>query len=357
MTTHIDTFSTHIRGLLTVQDLDTGELLLDKYPNAVHPQNMARMIARALAGEPNCYIYRMAFGNGATDDGGITFKTPNDGQSPDVRTWNSRLYNEVYSEVCVLSSPENGQDLGSVDNGVQRTGGGAVPSGDDQPNSVVSSDLGIVSNVVVTVTLNANEPNQQYVFDPDSPPQDYALEFNELGLYSVGKQPNATSGYQLVDVGNKNATDIVTLDVGQYTLTLDVDGTTRNVVINVTTSDPTYEELCDMINDQATDFKATITGYQGVETFGFLRFQSTLTTGPLSTIDIDVTSTLIEQIQIAVRDPVPGASAGVRNDQTTPGNESERLLTHLIFSPIRKEAGRRLKFTYELQVYVERTTH
>ena len=70
----------HVIGHVHIED-DLGEVHLDKF-NAVHPQNMARVMARALANESNENIYRIAFGNGGTlTDAAftITFNTPNDG--------------------------------------------------------------------------------------------------------------------------------------------------------------------------------------------------------------------------------------------------------------------------------------
>ena len=78
---------------------EKGDILLDK-SNAVHSQNMARAIARSLAREPNGHIHRIAFGNGGsfTDAGETTIiNPPNDGTRGDG--WESRLYNETYSEI------------------------------------------------------------------------------------------------------------------------------------------------------------------------------------------------------------------------------------------------------------------
>jgi hypothetical protein len=53
-----------VKGHIHIED-DLGNVLLDKN-NAIHPQNMSRVIARALANENNFYIHRIAFGNGGT---------------------------------------------------------------------------------------------------------------------------------------------------------------------------------------------------------------------------------------------------------------------------------------------------
>ena len=148
-----------VKGHCTIED-DLGNVLLDK-DNAVHPQNMARVISRALANEDNYIIHRIAFGNGGTDIDAaytVTFKPPNDGQPPDTQTWGSRLYNETYSEIIDESNTANllGTDPGSADSRVGvRPGGGAVPADDTATNRVYSEQLGLTSVVKIEVMLNS----------------------------------------------------------------------------------------------------------------------------------------------------------------------------------------------------------
>ena len=52
-------FGVKVDGHVNIRD-DLGVVHVDKH-NAVHPQNMARIFARARAREDNYYIYRMAF--------------------------------------------------------------------------------------------------------------------------------------------------------------------------------------------------------------------------------------------------------------------------------------------------------
>ena len=59
------TIPVQVTGHLLITDRDSGEVLLDQH-NAIHPQNMSRIISRALANEDNSTIYRIAFGNGGT---------------------------------------------------------------------------------------------------------------------------------------------------------------------------------------------------------------------------------------------------------------------------------------------------
>ena len=145
----------NVKGHVKIED-DQGNVLLDR-DNAVHPQNMARVIARAFSREDNYWIHRIAYGNGGTTVDAafqITYNSPNDGQSPDSNTWDSRLYNETYSEIINESVGGGllGTDPGSSGpNAGQRPGGGADPSGD--PSSVEhvsgpgvrSNELGLTS--------------------------------------------------------------------------------------------------------------------------------------------------------------------------------------------------------------------
>ena len=54
-----------ISTFIVIRDTKTKETLRSG-KNAIHPQNMSRVIARALANEPNSIIHRIAFGNGGT---------------------------------------------------------------------------------------------------------------------------------------------------------------------------------------------------------------------------------------------------------------------------------------------------
>jgi hypothetical protein len=268
-----------VDGHLKIQD-DLGQVLVDQ-DNAVHPANLARIFARALSHENNANIYRIAFGNGGTTVDAamtVTYRSPNDGQLPDINTWDSRLYNETYSEIIdvrTAASTQNyqtagfGSDPGSAD--VQtgfRAGGGAAPlsdPGNGVPNlssgpGVRSSDLGLTSQVVISCVLNANEPGGQRISDTFSTSQstEEPFVFDEIGLYTSGAPALATSGYQYVPIGNKVSTDPCGLVAGNsYTFDVTVDGgsrTTINFTIAPgmlsadTTSTLKYGDLCHAIN-------------------------------------------------------------------------------------------------------------
>jgi hypothetical protein len=154
-------FKTKIKGHVLVKDKNTNEVLVDKF-NAVHPQNMAKVIARGLANESNQQIFQIALGNGGTyidSTQSIVYNSPNIiGQSAD-------LYNVTYAEV--------------VDDGNSNVGIG---------NSVISQAApspDISSLVICTIQLSANEPAGQASTDGVTTNPNSAFTFDELGLKTV----------------------------------------------------------------------------------------------------------------------------------------------------------------------------
>jgi len=368
---------------------DGSEKIWVDKSNAVHPTNMARIIARALAHEPNSYIYRLALGTGGVQiaaDGSMIFRPPNDGS--DGSGWESRLYNETYSEIVDDSSVLVGTDPGSADANNVRPGGGAVPEDDPTPDNVVSQEVGTKSNVIITMYLNENEPSSEVanITDPSLGAQDFA-DFSELGLYSSGRQARDSSGYSSVNVGDKTSMDISTLTVNKsYNITLTVDGVIYTSVIRTPSSGTglsgaiTYGDICEGINtgtwiqsgDPINSFvyvyitdtsEGTYPSILSKQSYGYLNFESR-TSGATSTVSLscnsgdinDFFNNLVAGICGNVNYIVsPGQPAGVANDPTNPANERERLLTHLTFAPIRKTQGSQIVITYTLTVSVNPT--
>lgn len=392
----------NIKGHLKIEELETRKVLVNR-ENAVHPQNMARIIARAFANENNYFIHRIAFGNGGTIiDAGfqISYMTVNDGQPPDPNTWQSRLYRETYSEIIDEGNPTLnpllGTDPGSFDSSGLRPGGGAVPANDPlsiphvSGPGVRSNELGLTSEVVISVVLNPSEPTGQFDTDNQGPSEDPegSFTFDEIALYTSGAPAVATSGSQDIDVGNRTAFDDSGLLANTpYDFNISVDGG-ASVNIAFTTpavggSGPGGEILYGDIVKAILDGEMAW-GFTGVnplpggatvnitndgtfsgsvpaaQTFGFLRFQS-ITTGVTSAILLtpgganDMIGSLNPPTGGVLKTPVNGQAAGVQNDPLNPTNERERLLTHIIFSPVLKAANRTLSITYTLTISVART--
>lgn len=396
-----------VKGHLHVND-DLGNVLADR-DNAVHPQNVARVIARALANESNYYIHRIAYGNGGTSVDAalqVTFKTPNDGLPPDLQEWRSRLYNETYSEIIDDSNVNIGTDPGSAGPNVgTRPGGGANPSGDPPTvehvsgPGVRSQELGVISQVVITSVLNPGEPSGQLTSDLDPNPgatgdpvedTEGTFVFDEIGLYTTGADAADSSGFQQIDLGgDRNSDDDSGLDTDTtYDFNVDVDGGgIQNVSFKTPASgsgpsgEITYGDICEAINTQDVTWGTppppqligaiiSITDVSGgsyptivgANTFGFLQVQST-SSGTTSTIATTAGSTndMLDALEGSggipgVLPAVAGTDAGVQNDPVNPTTERERLLTHVIFSPVLKSANRTLTITYTLTVSVARST-
>lgn len=404
-----------VDGHVHIQD-DIGNVLLDKN-NAVHTQNVSRVIARALANESNYYIHRIAYGNGGTSVDAafqVTFKTPNDGLSPDLQEWRSRLYNETYSEIVDDSSVNIGVDPGSAGPAVgTRAGGGSVPSGDPTTvehvsgPGVRSQELGAISQVVITSTLNPAEPLGQIDSDIDPNPEtsgdaientEGSFVFDEIGLYTTGANATDSSGYQQIDLGvERNSEDDTQLNNGSwYNLQVAIGSsgspvTFQNVTFQVPSGSPgtiTFGDVCEAINTSNASWGTpTLSGgfisitdntdgtyptIAGASTFGYLQINDTANTGDTSAVTIGVAGSnglgsadgssaanafdLLTELSASLLTSVDGTSAGIQNNPTSSSLERERLLTHVIFSPVTKTANRTLTITYTLTVSVARST-
>lgn len=349
---------------------DLGNVLVDK-SNSIHPQNMSRVIARALSNEPNSTIYKLALGRGGTftdATGEISFRRPNDGVAPDASGYQSRLYDEVYYEII---------DDGSSAND---TGPGSYPSG-TKLNKVVSQELDTgESQIIVTCILDNQEPNGQELSSLIPASLNGTFVFDELGLFTSGKPLTATQGYH--DVLLKSAvtsTSLTHLDpLTPYNFRVTVDG--GPLVKTVTFTTPlagtgasgaiTYGDLVGYLN---AHFNANNVGIQaqvsqpgGAVTYGNLRLISNTAGGGSSVVITDEpngypTGWLFSSLRQTaggstmfngLGTSASGSSEGAKNSPTNTNLELSRMLTHLIFSPVQKDASRVWKITYKLTVVI-----
>lgn len=148
-------------GRVLIHDKATGKLLLER-KNAIHPQNMALVVARALAREENGFVFKLVFGNGGTfynTSNTLVYKAPN------VIGSSATLYNQTYEM--------------QVDE---------ISAGTPATNSVVavpSPAPALTSLVVVTAQLSALEPLGQAVADNITTDPEGTFVFDEIGLESA----------------------------------------------------------------------------------------------------------------------------------------------------------------------------
>ncbi|MFP5431540.1 MAG: hypothetical protein ACLGIM_00260, partial [Alphaproteobacteria bacterium] len=147
-----------VQGHVLIRDTLTDEVLVNA-KNSIHFENMAECLALGLANRPNGHIHQMVFGNGASTVsavGTINYFPPN------VVGQDAQLYNQTYSKVVDdLSSQNNSPDQNKMR--VQHTQGT------------------VYADVVITCTLDLNEPSAQETFD-DATSNDGSYVFDELGL-------------------------------------------------------------------------------------------------------------------------------------------------------------------------------
>lgn len=384
MSTFFESMGVSIRGHIKIIDETTGEVLLDK-TNDIHAQNMARIIARKLANEDNSVFHKLAFGDGGTFiDAGLNINTrkPNDGNNG--AGWEARLYHEIYSEVIDNLDPNFGTDPGSAGPDNVRVGGNANPLGDPSGLGVSSEENGKISDVIINMTINESEPENQEEFI-----------FDEIGIYSSGLAAIDTAGFSSINVGtNKTSTSDISPTLTPstiFTVRVEIDGITRDVEILTPASGTgtngtfTYGDLCEGLNtgswvrigspfnfafsNGAFFFITDLTGgaypsITGQDSSGLLTVQSK-TTGTSSsiffpeitpipiTLEPNLIFTLVDELWSRANvNQIIGQNAGLINDPLTTENERERLLTHLIFEPISKSASSIIRVIYTVTIDV-----
>lgn len=131
----IETLPIRISTHITISDIDTGVVLCEG-KNAIHQENMSRVIAESLSRGANFFISEMHFGNGASItslDGDITYRPAN------VAGTNADLYKSSYFRV-VDEEDSNNPDTTSNKITVAHTTGTTY------------------SDTIVTATLDYSDP-------------------------------------------------------------------------------------------------------------------------------------------------------------------------------------------------------
>jgi len=388
-----DGLATLVRGHVLLKEHDLivvngesviseGTTLVDTF-NAVHPQNMARLFGRALANEGNSFINTVAFGNGGTQidvTGSITYNTPRDGLHAGDNEWESRLYHETYRETVDDSNVTIGSGPGSSPSNdpasVEHVSGPGVKSIE---NLTTGST---VTSVVISATLNPFEPSSQVISQQGGVNGESNTEadfmFDEIGLFTSGAPFGDTPGYQNVDIGAKNSIQDSGLSPSTtYQFSILVDGTNSSIVSFVTpsvgtgdgTNAPssaiTYGDVVTILNVVSGDLDtvgafasitdSTPTQSGGVETFGYLKFESNTSGSGSSVLVTDISLFVDLSGFVSIQTGIAGEASGIRNDPTNPTTERERMLTHVTFSPVAKSSDRIISLTYTLLLTVAPT--
>jgi hypothetical protein len=332
-----------ISGHCLITD-DLGNTHLNQ-TNAIHPSNMSRIIGRILAHEDNFWIDRIAFGNGGTyyeTQASVSYlklRPVNDGIAPDTAEWQSKLYNETYSEKVA-----DGSGNGSI-----------IPQfiSTDHTDSGIgcsSVDKDRISQVVVHARLDLGEPSGQLKTDYNT--NDNTFIFDEIGLYSRGLTNKPTHGYQIIKL---DANDDKGVPVKIYDFVIAIDDKAP-ISIKFSPNDSTFTGLLTAFQQAMAVHNVNV-----FLEYGNIKIESRKE-GEASKINIIKQGTptvtwIFDKIPgfVSIEKPVNGSYMGFRNNHCDGSLEQERLLTHLIFSPVLKSANRIFNIIYTLTVYVNRT--
>lgn len=176
-------------GTVKCYDADTGEVLVDTHNDVLYG-NMSQALAYALIGNPNSFLYYIAFGNGGAyvgPTGTISYKPSLGGPGSLVKNPVADLYNTIYVKKLSIDSTDTVNY-----NLLSRA---YIPSSNDATN---------YEDIVVEVTLGYSEPpvsvissstiqqtpldNSNFVGTPSvSQPANFipnTLVFNEIGLFA-----------------------------------------------------------------------------------------------------------------------------------------------------------------------------
>ena len=178
-----------VMGMIKILDAETDEVLADTHNDVLYG-NMSAALAHALIGNPNSFLYYLAFGNGGAyigPTGTISYKPSLGGPGSLVKNPIADLYNTVYVKKLSIDATDSPNY-----NLLSRA---YIPSNNDATN---------YEDIVVEVTIGYNEPpvglstsetiqqsvldNSNFVGTPSvSQPTNFdpnTLVFNEIGLFA-----------------------------------------------------------------------------------------------------------------------------------------------------------------------------
>lgn len=177
-----DVIQSQVIGTLKIYDKDSGEVLVQK-KNAIHPGNMAYVLASAMAGKPTSvnssgdapHINWMQFGKGGSvSTTTLSYKSPRVNSTYDelaVTASNSSLYTPTYEQETVNTVSFPGQDIGGV----------LVPNNTAKVNFSVN-----ISHSDYATAVGGSIPANDSVVAPD-------YIFDEIGLLAGVRNSGTTT--------------------------------------------------------------------------------------------------------------------------------------------------------------------
>ena len=171
-----DVIQSQVIGTLKIYDKDSGDILVQK-KNAIHPGNMAYVLASALAGKPTSvnssgdapHINWMQFGNGGSvSTTTLSYKSPRVNSTYDelaITASNSSLYVPTYEQITTNTVYFPGEDMGA---------GELVPNNTAKVNFSVN-----LTHADYATAVNETIPSSDSSTDADAVA---AFTFDEIGL-------------------------------------------------------------------------------------------------------------------------------------------------------------------------------
>jgi len=173
-----DLIQSQVIGTLKIYDKDSGDILVQK-KNAIHPGNMAYVLASALAGKPTSvnssgdapHINWMQFGNGGSvSTTTLSYKSPRVNSTYDelaITASNSSLYVPTYEQLSTNTVYFPGEDMGA---------GEIVPNNTAKVNFSVNLTHADYATAVSETVPSSDSSTDTSAVD--------AFTFDEIGLMS-----------------------------------------------------------------------------------------------------------------------------------------------------------------------------
>jgi hypothetical protein len=188
----LETIKCSIQGFVKITDKDTKEVLVDTHNDVLYG-NISMALGHALIGNPDSFLYYMAFGNGGAyigPTGSIFYKPSLGGPGSLIKNPTANLYNTIYvkklSNDATDSSIYNNLSKAYIPTENYATnyediivdvtiGYGEPPTGLTPSNIIQQTTIDNSTFVGTSVTTNTGTAT---TFDPNT------LVFNEIGLFA-----------------------------------------------------------------------------------------------------------------------------------------------------------------------------